>query len=135
MVRGVADPADELLADKNRTDNRDIRQVVAAAVIRVVDDEHIAGVDILGLIFRDHAAGSEQKRGQKHGDAGLHLDNDVSRGVHDGGCIVAPLLDIGGVCALDNNGVRFLCNRHQKVANHFNGNRIRFSVHDLIPPS
>ena len=46
VVRDVRDVGDDALADEHRRDHVDVGQMRAAAVVRIVGDEHVAGPDL-----------------------------------------------------------------------------------------
>ena len=109
--------------------------MIAAAVVRIVDDKHIPGVDILRMILTDHTSGRKQQRRQKHRNAGFDLNHHIAGGIHDCRRVIPPFFDIGGIRGLDDNRVRLFSNRHQQVADHFYGYGISLSLmHFPSPP-
>ena len=65
MVGDIADPGNQLIPGEDWGANRDVRQMVAAAAVRVVQDKHIPGVDFLGTVFFQDALGNEQRSGRR----------------------------------------------------------------------
>ena len=133
VMTDVGDPSDQLSVREGRRRDHDVRQMVAAAVIRVVCDKHVTGLHVLApelfIDVRHHAQHGAEERCQA-----LHLGHAVSVGIDHCRADVPALLHIGGICAADDDPVGFLRHRHQQVPDDFNGYCINASGHFTSPP-
>ncbi|MPM84881.1 hypothetical protein SDC9_131957 [bioreactor metagenome] len=133
MVRNVGNPADQLAVGKGRRGNNNIWQVVAAAMIGVVGNEHIPRLNISSSEFfiyiRDDAQHGTEQCGQT-----FHLRHRVAIRVDHSGADVAAFFHIGRIGAADNNAVSFFGNGQEQVAHNFYRNGINFSLRHLNSP-
>ena len=108
----------------------DVGQVVAA-VIGVVEQEHVAGMDVAGEGLADRAGG-EGQRADVHGHV-LGLGDEAARGVADAGReIAAGIQDLRigraqhGLAHLLDDGVQAVL--HDRDGDRVDGRRLRNAV-------
>ena len=129
----VADPRDQFSAREDRRADRNIRQMVPASVVRVVHDEHIARMNIFFSEFPDNVLCHIQRCREKDRNAAFDLRYDVSVPVHDGDRIIPAFLDIGRICAFNDDRVGLISYGKQKVPDDLHNDRIHFFIH-FRPP-
>ena len=96
VVREIRDEAEQLAVHEHRHRVVDVRQMSAAGGMRVVGDEQIAFVDVACVLVEQAGDEAAHRRDVDRQRLGRLHDEPAAR-VHDGGGVIPPLLDVGGV--------------------------------------
>ena len=123
VVREVGDEAEQLSLDEHRHRVVDVGQMGAARGVRVVGDEEVSVVDVARELLQQAGDESAHRRdvdGQRLG----RLRDEPAVPVHDGGGVVAALLDVGGVRRLHQRDEGLVGDRAQRVGDDLEGDRI-----------
>jgi len=128
VMRDVGDEGDDAPADEDRRDDGDVGQVRAAAVVRIVRDEHIARHDLLLRKALQYLVHRAHHRAQVYRHA-LRQRDHLPRGVEYRGRAVRAFLDVGRERGAHERRTHFLRRREEKTGDDLGPDRVYASAH------
>ena len=131
VVGDVGNIGHYLVLVKDGGGHGDVGQVGAAAVIGVVGDKHVSGMDLVGSKILFDLSDQAQQGAQVHGNM-FGLSDGVAFRVEQRAGAVLALLDVGGICGLDQDCAHLLSDGHEGVSNDLQQDTVNF--HASSPP-
>jgi hypothetical protein len=132
VVRDIGDECGYAPADEHRRDDRDVGKVGAAAVVRVVGDEHVAGLDALPAVAPQDLVHRPDHGAQVDRNALRQRDHFPLR-IEDRRRAVRALLDVGRERRARERRAHLLRGREQEAGDDLGTNRVnglrRFTRH------
>ena len=122
-MRDVGDERRNLASDEYRRDDVDVGQVRAAAVVRIVGDEHVAPRDFLQRVAPEDLVDRTDHRAQMDRHALRERDHLALR-VKNRGRAIGTLLDVGRERGAHQGCAHFLGGREQITRHDFGLDRI-----------
>ena len=123
VVRQVDSPERHFAIDEHRFGEHDVGQMRAAALVRVVAAEHVAGLHLLDRMALHDVRDQAQETAEMHRNM-LGLAQRVAGEIEQRRRAVAPFLDVRGIGGADQRLAHFLDDRGQRAADHLDGDRI-----------
>ena len=135
VVRDVGDEGHDLLADEDRRDDIDVRQMRAAAVVRIVGDELVTRQDLVERIALENFIDRADHRTQVYGHALRQRDHLALR-VEYRGRAIGAFLDVRRERGAHQGRAHFLGSRQQIARDNFRLDRVhRFGGFDYFARS
>ena len=123
VVRDVGDVGDDAVVDEDGRDHVDIGQVRAAAVVRIVGDEHVARRDV----FQGKARANLVDRADHRAEVDRHAlreRDDLPGRIEDRRGAVRALLDVGRKRGAHERRAHLLCGRQEMTGHHLGLDRV-----------
>ena len=113
---------------KDRRDDGDVRQV-RAAVVRVIQGKHIAGLHLAGVVA-DHGLDALAHRAQMHRHV-RRVGNQMPLCVEQGTRKIQPLFDVHRVSRVLQLQAHLFSNVHEQVVEHLQQHRVYRGAHRM----
>ena len=112
----------ELALVEDRLDHVEVRQVLAAEAVRIVGDEHVAGLDVLAEVLA-HVPHDRRERPELDGE-GQTLRDELALAVAERRRVVHRVADDGRVGAAHHDERHLVGHRRERVLDHLEGDGI-----------
>jgi hypothetical protein len=123
VVSDVRDVSRDAFSDEHRRDHVDVGKVRAAAVVRIVGEEHVAGTDFgFGIALQDLVDRTDH-RSQVDGYALRECDH-LARAIENRRRTIRALFDIRRKSGAHERRAHFLGGREEEARDHFGFDRI-----------
>ena len=123
VVGGVDRPGGDGAVDEDRLGQHEVGQMGAAALERVVADEHVTGPHVGGVVPLEDVRDDADEAAEVHRDV-LGLAERGARRVEQRGRAIPPLLDVGGIAGADQRLAHLLGDGRERGADHLDGDGV-----------